>query len=99
MKLKDILVESNADAEYTAMTAAKQRYQQLISDIQRVEKETNLYLSDTNVDIQNTEDGGITDQNTKEFWEGMYDSACQSAGYRAENDGADINKLLGYNIY
>jgi len=39
------------------------------------------------------------DWGTLEFWELMLASAKMAAGMRAEDDGLNLNKLLGRSVY
>lgn len=84
---------------FAELSAAKKKYQQLVDDLSKVEEKTGLYLTDTNVDHENVQDGDNTDQETVEYWNDMYRTACSTAGMAAENAGQNINDLLGRKIY
>jgi predicted component of viral defense system (DUF524 family) len=77
--------------------SAKYQYYALIDELQAIEKETGAYLSDVCVDRENCV--GIDEDNEDEFYNAMYQSACNSAGMRAEDLGMNINKLIGRTIY
>ncbi|GAA5666025.1 hypothetical protein Brsp07_04534 [Brucella sp. NBRC 14130] len=76
----------------------KRDYDELIAALARIEKTTGLYLTDTNVDIENVTDGGVNESDP-EYWSHMYSAACMAAGLRAEEAKQDINALIGYIIY
>lgn len=65
-------------------------YLKLIEDLQKVERETGLYLSDMSVDAQNATSNSDAD---------LFEAAASAAGERASDAGYDINELIGYSIY
>ena len=67
------------------------KYSDLISNLQSVEQQTGLYLSDMAVDIENA---GLhaTDEE-------LFSVAAGAAGMRAEDAGFNINDLLGFIVY
>lgn len=74
------------------------RYESLIADLEKIEKASpvvGLYLTDSNIDAENA---GVSHDHP-DFYELCYHSACAAAGFRAEEHGLDINKLLGRSIY
>ena len=66
-------------------------YAELTAKLVAIEKETGLYLSDTCVDVQNA---GHNATDAK-----LFAVAANAAGIRAEEEGLDINVLVGAIIY
>jgi hypothetical protein len=77
--------------------ATREDYYKLCDELVAIEKKTNLYLSDEGIDHENIPEG--VKQGDDNYWQCMYDAACSAAGIRAEEEGYDINKLLGRDIY
>ena len=67
-------------------------YRNLQNELAVIEKATGFYLADENVDIENCE-------GQRDDYDRLYRAACMAAGQRAENEGADINALIGRAIY
>lgn len=77
----------------------QEKYENLISDLRLIEKSHKVYLADECVDRENVlEDKQVID-GSDEFWFNMYYAACFAAGCRAEENGLDINDLLGRIIF
>lgn len=66
-------------------------YPELVAKLQKVEKDTGLYLSDMAVDAQNAGPGSDA--------VALFEHAASAAGERAAEAGYDINELLGFSIY
>lgn len=76
----------------------KKDYYELKAEIDAIAKQhDNAYLTDEGVDAENCLPLSWDDGD--EFWSRMYESLCLSAGFRAEELGLDLNKLLGRSIY
>ena len=73
-------------------------YNTLLEELEAIEKKTGLYLSDEMVDRENVSDAGFVEESDG-FWAAMFNSACGSAGMRAEEAGRSINELIGRTIY
>jgi hypothetical protein len=54
-------------------------------------------LTDACVDAENA--CPLTERDGDAYWDRMYSSMCSAAGFRAEERGLNINKLLGRSIY
>ena len=76
----------------------KRDYYKLQTELEQIEKANNAYITDPNIDIENTLDAGINETDEK-YWDAMYASMCSAAGQRAEEMDLDINALLGRVIY
>jgi hypothetical protein len=61
-------------------------YAELIQNLNKIEKQTGLYLSDTSVDAQNAGNNATDAQ--------LYDVAISAAEQRASDAGFDIYELL-----
>ena len=72
------------------------KYYDLTAKLQAISDKTGVYLTDENVDAENVP---MKDDGSEEFYNEMFWAACNAAGFRAEEAGLDINKLLGYIIY
>ncbi len=71
-------------------------YANLQAELAAIEKATGFYLADENVDRENCgERAGFR----CEDYDALYFAACSTAGERAEEEGADINDLIGRVIY
>ena len=66
-------------------------YAELTAKLVAIEKETGLYLSDTCVDLENATDPTCD--------RSLFAAAVNAAGQRAEDEGYDINVLLGAKVY
>lgn len=75
----------------------REKYDELILELQCIESITGLYLTDENADVENV--GPDLTYNSEAFWRAMILSAEMSAGQRAENKGQCINQLIGRTIY
>lgn len=88
---------------YIMSSAARLKYEQLHAELVAIEKRTGLYLADGNVDHENlpTEIAALWQVNwaPQEYWVEMHRQACSAAGMRAEEQGQDINTLIGRVIY
>jgi hypothetical protein len=82
--------------DHVAIEKARAKYDVLVSDLGAVEAVHGLYLTDENIDHENSEHEA---EGSLEYWEAMHRSASSAAGARAEDYGLNINKLLGYVIY
>ena len=76
----------------------KAAYYALCAELADIEARTGLYLADENVDAENTIDAGLS-YGSEAFWEMMIANAAMNAGARAENEGQNINELIGRVIY
>lgn len=89
-------------AVYAAVRAwsdeCKAKYEQLMKDVEPIEKKHDLYLLDDGVDRENVLVGGRT-EHSADYWECMLSAAGSAIGERAHAAGLDINKLLGRSIY
>jgi hypothetical protein len=78
-------------------------YYNLTKELEAIERKTGAYLTDENIDHENVNiawgAGGTVSATDPEFWSCMYSAACQAAGARAEDEGLNINALLGRIIY
>jgi hypothetical protein len=83
------------------MTKTERDYDRLLADLQAIEKTLRgkdglpLYLADTNVDRENVS----IPESDPDYWPSLYAAAAMAAGFRAEEEGLNINDLLGYTIY
>ena len=84
-------------ARLHAQDKAELAYETLIQDLKAIEESTGFYLPDGNVDLENVASWLII--GTVDYWENIYRCAADAAGFRAEENGADINKLLGRNVF
>jgi len=75
----------------------EQAYDKLQVELKKIEKETGLYLADTNVDFENADRTLV--RNSEEFFANLIACAEAAAGFRAEEAGQDINALIGRVIY
>tara|TARA_Y100000401_G_C8170171_1_gene148764 strand:+ start:182 stop:436 length:255 start_codon:yes stop_codon:yes gene_type:complete len=84
------------------MTTRKDYYD-LTKELEVIERKTGAYLTDENIDHQNVNIewgcGGDVSPNDPEFWARMHSAACTAAGLRAEEEGLDINELMGRIIF
>jgi len=90
-----LAAEAAAKTVWAATTQAKTAYYALIAEIDAANTD-NLYLTDETVDHENScheAEGSL------EFWQAMHRAAREAAGIRAEEAGADINKLVGRSIF
>jgi len=77
------------------------RYEALTRELEAIERRiqsetgTRPYLTDESIDAENA---GVA-RDHPEFWARCYSHACAAAGMRAEEEGFDINALIGRNIY
>jgi len=55
-----------------------------------------IYITDECVDSEQCENEVML---SAEYWDCMYQSACQGAGQRCEDKDLDINEILGRVIY
>lgn len=70
-------------------------YKKLQDELHAIEEQTGMYLADSNVDFENV----VVDRDHLEFWDQAYFAACNAAGFRAEENGQNINALLGRQVY
>ena len=93
------------DTHAAELDAARRDYDKLVRDLMAVEEAHQdlarargvmcLYLTDPNVDHENSEhevEGSL------EYWNAMYRSAAMAAGDRAWEYGLKINEELGYPV-
>ena len=66
-------------------------YSELIQKLRKIETETGIYLSDTSVDRENAPRNASDAE--------LFEVAASAAGFRAEEAGLNINKLIGSTIY
>ena len=88
--------ECAAEKEYTALLCDLMAVEAAHRDYARARGHWELYLTDSDADHENSEHevaGSVA------YWNAMYRSAACSAGFRAEEYGLDINKLVGYGVY
>lgn len=84
--------------EITGATA-EERYWSLIDHLEQIECELghldttwhNLYLTDTSVDRENTEDCGLSEDDGEKYWRMRLAQAGSAAGSRAAEYGFNIN--------
>lgn len=74
-----------------------QDYMMLVEELVRVSP-VYVKLVDLQSDMENAFDAGLT-QECPDFWDFMYRSAASAAGFRGEEKGLDVNKLIGKVIY
>ena len=87
------------EKDFAAAKAAEDRYFQLVEKLEEIEKKMRhlskdsgtLYLTDYCIDIENTLDGGLTEDDGEAYWELMIAQASAAAGYHAEEYGFSIN--------
>lgn len=78
----------------------KNDYYALQAELEKIEQAHDFaYLTDPCIDRENTLDNTGVKETDDDFWSRMYDSMCSAAGFRAEELGLDLNKLLGRAIY
>jgi hypothetical protein len=81
------------------MMKTRADYLALVAELNAIGRANgDAYLSDMCVDQENI-DPKLTDESSDEYWNAMYNTACSSAGMRAEEFGLDINALIGRIIY
>lgn len=81
---------------------SRQAYDRLAAELAAIERATGLYLADENVDRENVADEFPEQEFSDDagpFWKAMIDAASSAAGMRAENEGKNINVLIGRVIY
>jgi len=66
-------------------------YSELIAKLREIEAKTGVYLSDTSVDRENAPRNASDAE--------LFEVAASAAGFRAEEAGLNINKLIGSTIY
>lgn len=90
--------EAAENIECCAKQAAKEAYWALLAEIEAAwDAATKLgYITDACVDSQNSE-SEVYDSYS--YWKLMYASAVLAVGFRAEEAGYNINKILGRSIY
>ena len=92
------------------MFALIDKYHALVADLLALEEKLKsergirVYLTETNVDDENTmesqdADGKPIQRDTIEYWDMMIRQASSAAGDRAEQHGIDLNRELGRVIY
>jgi len=75
---------------------AEQEYELLSLALLQIEKRTGFYLHDEIVDAENSAE---FEYGSDAFWTAMVASLKMAAGMRAEEDGENINTLIGRTIY
>jgi len=90
-------------AQWNAKRAAESAYYALVKEIElawavvcATDSEVTSYITDPCVDSENAE-SAVYESLT--YWQLMYASAASAAGFRAEEAGYDINKVIGRSIY
>jgi len=82
----------NEDFYNEAIHEARAAYDRFIAEVSAI----NPNWVDETADQENSME---KDWGTLEFWELMLASAKMAAGMRAEDDGLNLNKLLGRSVY
>ena len=103
--LELIFLEEQEEAErieYIAAITAKAAYWALLAEIEAAwavvcatDTDVTSYITDECVDSENAESAVYE---SSAYWQLMYASAANSAGSRAEEQGYNINKILGRSI-
>ena len=83
-------------ATFAAMDASRD-YGNLIAELTLIEKANNLYLTDTNIDLENVDRSLV--YGSAEYFRNLISCASMAAGMRAEEAGFDLNAALGRSIY
>ena len=78
---------------------AETRYFELLAKLEEIEKKlrhlskdgNSLYLTDYCIDLENTLDSDLTEDDGEQYWEMMIAQASSAAGYHAQDYGFCIN--------
>jgi hypothetical protein len=81
----------------TEPTGNKKLYLDLQAELVKIGNEHGVQLNNESADHENSD--AAADYPEQIYYASMYQSACNAAGMKAEENGLDINALLGRVIY